>query len=66
MGATREYILDTDKNTDAQAIFERKLKVNEELEGQEDDKIYRGINNYATYIKKKDTAQGNAASGHVR
>ncbi|CAD5117980.1 DgyrCDS6720 [Dimorphilus gyrociliatus] len=66
MGATREYNLDTEKNVDAQAIFERKQKVNEELEGKEDDKIYRGINNYATYIKKKDTAQGNASSGHVR
>lgn len=36
------------------------------LKGQEDDKIYRGINNYAPIIEKKDTAQGNASSGMVR
>lgn len=34
--------------------------------GKEDDKIYRGINNYAQYYEKRDTAQGNAASGMVR
>lgn len=34
--------------------------------GKADDKIYRGINNYAHYYEKKDTAQGNAASGMVR
>jgi RING finger protein 113A len=32
----------------------------------EDDKIYRGINNYAPIIEKRDTAQGNASSGMVR
>lgn len=32
----------------------------------EDDKIYRGMNNYAQYFKKKDTAAGNASSGMVR
>ena len=32
----------------------------------EDDKVYRGVNNYHTYIEKRDTAQGNASSGHVR
>lgn len=34
--------------------------------GKADDKIYRGINNYTHYYEKKDTAQGNAASGMVR
>lgn len=38
----------------------------QELEGKEDDKIYRGLNNYAQYYKKKDTAAGNASSGMVR
>lgn len=38
----------------------------QELEGKEDDKVYRGLNNYAQYYKKKDTAAGNASSGMVR
>ena len=38
----------------------------QELKGKEDDKVYRGINNYAIYIEKKDTAAGNASSGMVR
>lgn len=46
-------------------MFEKKLKVNEELEGKEDDKIYRGANNYAQYYKPKDTAKGNASSGKL-
>jgi len=53
-------------------ILFRKAKLNtfyldyQELEGKEDDKIYRGLNNYAQYYKKKDTAAGNASSGMVR
>lgn len=38
----------------------------QELKGKEDDKKYRGLNNYTQFYEKKDTAQGNAASGHVR
>ena len=38
----------------------------QELEGKEDDKIYRGINNYQKFIKPKDTTMGNASSGMVR
>ena len=34
--------------------------------GLEDDKVYRGINNYQVFYEKKDTAQGNAASAAVR
>lgn len=56
--------LDTEK--DAQAIFERSQKIQEELRGKEDDKIYRGINNYQKYVKPKDTSMGNASSGMVR
>ncbi|CAG9573804.1 unnamed protein product [Danaus chrysippus] len=64
--ATATYELDTEKDKDAQAIFEKAQKINEELQGQADDKVYRGINNYAQYYKKRDTAAGNASSGLVR
>ncbi|KAM3955623.1 RING finger protein mdlc isoform 2-T2 [Aphomia sociella] len=64
--ATATYELDTERDKDAQAIFEKAQKINEELQGQADDKIYRGINNYAQYYKKRDTAAGNASSGLVR
>ncbi|XP_051824146.1 E3 ubiquitin-protein ligase RNF113A [Antechinus flavipes] len=66
MGATAVYELDTEKEHDAQAIFERSQKIQEELRGKEDDKIYRGINNYQRYVKPKDTSMGNASSGMVR
>ncbi|KAI0235336.1 Ring finger protein 113A [Lamellibrachia satsuma] len=66
MGATRTYELDTEHDKDAQAVFERSQQINKELKGKEDDKVYRGINNYAVYIEKKDTAAGNASSGMVR
>ena len=38
----------------------------QDLEGKEDDKIYRGQNNYLQYYERKDTVQGNAASGMNR
>ncbi|XP_049601203.1 E3 ubiquitin-protein ligase RNF113A [Syngnathus scovelli] len=66
MGATSTYQLDTERDKDAQAIFERSQKIQDELTGKEDDKIYRGINNYHKYIKPKDTTMGNASSGMVR
>uniref|UniRef100_A0AAQ4S9N2 Ring finger protein 113A n=1 Tax=Gasterosteus aculeatus aculeatus TaxID=481459 RepID=A0AAQ4S9N2_GASAC len=66
MGATATYELDTERDNDAQAIFERSQKIQEELTGKEDDKIYRGINNYQKFIKPKDTTMGNASSGMVR
>ncbi|XP_015115917.1 E3 ubiquitin-protein ligase RNF113A [Diachasma alloeum] len=65
-GATSVLETETEVDKDAQAIFEKAQKINEELEGKEDDKIYRGLNNYAQYYKKKDTAAGNASSGMVR
>lgn len=65
-GATLYVQTETEKDRDAQAIFEKSQKINEELKGLADDKVYRGINNYAQYLKKKDTAQGNASSGMVR
>ncbi|XP_028311685.1 E3 ubiquitin-protein ligase RNF113A [Gouania willdenowi] len=66
MGATATYQLDTERDKDAQAIFERSQKIQEELTGKEDDKIYRGNNNYKKFIKPKDTTMGNASSGMVR
>lgn len=99
-GATAILETETEKDRDAQALFEKAQKINEvffsnksllgyidlnvdsnsleetfrvistfahqELEGKEDDKIYRGLNNYVQYYKKKDTAAGNASSGMVR
>lgn len=65
-GATRTYELDTEIGKDAQAVFERSLAINKSLKGKEDDKVYRGMNNYTQYYEKKDTAAGNAASGMVR
>ncbi|KAM7364417.1 RING finger protein mdlc [Cochliomyia hominivorax] len=65
-GATSVNEIDTELDRDAQAIHEKALKINQELEGKADDKIYRGINNYAQYYKKQDTAAGNASSGMVR
>ena len=38
----------------------------QEMEGKEDDKVYRGQNNYLQYYERKDTVQGNAASGMNR
>ncbi|CAD7674993.1 unnamed protein product [Nyctereutes procyonoides] len=66
MGATAVYELDTEKERDAQALFERSQKIQEELRGKEDDKIYRGINNYQKYLKPKDTSLGSASSGMGR
>ncbi|XP_076455878.1 E3 ubiquitin-protein ligase RNF113A-like [Babylonia areolata] len=66
MGATATLEIDTELDKDAQAVYERSLQLQKELKGKEDDKKYRGMNNYAQYYEKKDTAQGNAASGHVR
>ncbi|XP_046744035.1 E3 ubiquitin-protein ligase RNF113A isoform X2 [Diprion similis] len=65
-GATAILETETELDRDAQALFEKAQKINEELEGKEDDKVYRGMNNYAQYYKKKDTAAGNASSGMVR
>lgn len=64
MGATATVQTETEKDKDAQAIFERAQQINEGVAAN--DKVYRGINNYKQYIKKKDTAQGNASSGMVR
>lgn len=66
MGATATLEIETEHDRDAQAIYEKSLEVNKELKGKEDDKIYRGLANYTQFYEKRDTAQGNAASGMVR
>ncbi|XP_010856716.1 PREDICTED: RING finger protein 113A [Bison bison bison] len=66
MGATAVYELDTEKERDAQAIFERSRKIREELRGKEDDKIYRGMNNYQKYMRPKDASAGSDSSGMAR
>lgn len=65
-GATATVEIDTELDRDAQAIFQKSIEINKELEGKADDKVYRGMNNYAQYYKKKDSVVGNASSGMVR
>uniref|UniRef100_A0A2P2I392 RING finger protein 113A n=2 Tax=Hirondellea gigas TaxID=1518452 RepID=A0A2P2I392_9CRUS len=66
MGATSYNQIETEKDKDAQAVYERSLAINKETRGEADDKIYRGMNNYTQVFEKHDTAAGNAASGSVR
>nr|CAH8831177.1 unnamed protein product [Trichobilharzia regenti] len=55
--------IDTDIKCDAQSIFERSQKLNKD---SQDRNSYKGMNNYAQYIEKKDTVMGNASSGFNR
>ncbi|BFZ00003.1 hypothetical protein BsWGS_03042 [Bradybaena similaris] len=66
MGATSVVEIDTQADRDAQAILQRSIKVQKELKEKEDDKIYRGLNNYHQYFERKDSVQGNAESGKNR
>lgn len=66
MGATATLEIETEKDKDAQSIFERSLAVQEEIKGKELDNVYRGLNNYAQFVQKKDTPFGNASSGFNR
>lgn len=65
MGATATIEIDTPIDQDARTIFEKARKLNEERKGQDDDKVYRGLNNYTKYIVAKDSAQGSALSSEV-
>jgi len=56
--ATAVRQLDTEMEKDQRSITERADKVAEETRGKEDDKIYRGMNNYAQYIDKKESLVG--------
>lgn len=51
-GATSVIQTETEVNKDAQAIFERSLKIRNELKGKVDDKIYRGL---STYVNNYET-----------
>ena len=62
MGATAGCELDSEKERDAQAISERSR---EAPRGKDDDKIYRGINNYPQYTKPRD-ASGSTRKGPLR
>ncbi|XP_076813572.1 E3 ubiquitin-protein ligase RNF113A-like isoform X2 [Clavelina lepadiformis] len=67
MGATKTFELDTEKDRDAQAVFERGEKLQEELKtGDADENVYHGSSGYRKFIKARDTAAGNASSGMVR
>ncbi|CAG8478452.1 1299_t:CDS:2 [Cetraspora pellucida] len=59
--ATRKAEWDTETDRDAQALLEKKLAAEEA-----DDDLYKGQNAYKTYIKKRDTAAGNAASSKIK
>lgn len=65
-GATATIEIDTELDRDAQAIHQKSIEINKELEGKADDKVYRGLNNYTQFFKKKDSVLGNASSGMVR
>ena len=67
MGATKVVELDTDKDRDAQAVFEKGQKLQEGLKNDTiSDSLYHGSSGYRQFIKPKDTAAGNASSGMVR
>ena len=64
--ATRDF--DTEQEKDQRSITERADEVQKATEGLEDDKIYRGMNNYAQYIEKREALQGKrlATKGPIR
>ena len=39
-------------------VLARADEVQKETKDQEDDKVYRGMNNYAQYIEKREALQG--------
>ena len=54
MGATKIYELDTAKDRDAQAVFERGEKLQEELKsGKADSQLYHGEAGYRKFIKAR-------------
>lgn len=64
-GATATLEIDTESSRDARAIEERAKKVREGIQDGEknplEDKVYRGMNSYAKFIEKKDSAAGSSA-----
>ena len=49
---------DTDESIDQRTINDRKEQMHQETKGKEDDKVYRGMNNYAQYIDKRESLVG--------
>merc|ERR1719411_471147 len=49
---------DTDESMDQRTINDRKEQLHKETKGKEDDKVYRGMNNYAQYIDKRESLVG--------
>ena len=70
MGATSELKIETDHNIDHQALHQKSIDMNRQVEtedkGEGAQEVYRGLNNYKKLIEPKDTVQGNASSGMVR
>ncbi|KAI6657635.1 RING finger protein [Oopsacas minuta] len=69
MGATSELKIETEQSIDHQALHQKSIDINKEVdntEGTNKQEIYRGINNYKKLIEPRDTAHGNASSGMVR
>ena len=72
MGATATIEIDTETDRDARSIADKALQLNRESKGQDDDKVYRGINNYKKYVLPKESAAGSSthssevAKGPVR
>ncbi|KAG9288367.1 hypothetical protein G9A89_021398 [Geosiphon pyriformis] len=60
--ATRTAEWDTETDRDAQALLEKKLAAEEAGE----DNFYKGQHAYKSYIKKRDTAAGSAASSKIK
>lgn len=66
MGATATIEIDTETDRDARAIAEKALSINKQAkQGEEDDKVYKGINYYKKFILPKDTAAGSAHSSEA-
>ena len=49
---------DTEEAQDQRTINDRKEQIHAETKGKEDDKVYRGMNNYAQYIDKRESLIG--------
>ena len=72
--ATSTRNKDTEEDKDQRTINDIKEKIHNETKGKEDDKIYRGMNNYAQYVEKRESLMGKRihikgpirASGNVR
>jgi len=56
--ATAVRKLDADEANDQRTINDRKEQIHNETKGKADDKVYRGINNYAQYIDKRESLIG--------